>query len=112
MSGREILNRAHFDPVERAFTFQQIQDVTDIMDRNKALQNESADHKVTWRHHACVPNVVITKWLQEEWARGNASLRFLGPGFDEWYQKKLDDPDNRAWRTDNPSNPFYLGWRK
>jgi hypothetical protein len=27
-------------------------------------------------------------------------------------QKKLQDPDYRWLRTDNPSNPFHLGWRK
>jgi len=112
MSGPEILNRAHFDPVERKVSFERVQDVTDIMDRNKALQNEAQDHKAVWRHHGCTPNVVIEKWLREEWERGNTELRYLGPGFDEFLQRKLDDPDNRAWRVDNPSNPFYVGWRK
>jgi hypothetical protein len=61
---------------------------------------------------ARVPEVVIVDWLNKEYERGNVELRYLGPGFDEWFARKIKDPDNRAWRTDNPSNPFHIGYRK
>lgn len=106
----EIQTRVHSDVSERAYTFERIQDVEPILERNKALQGEQ--QRSDWgRHFASVPAVIVEKWLNEEYARGNTELRFLGPGFDEFIERKLRDPDNRAWRTDNPSNPFYMGYR-
>lgn len=106
-----IITRVHSDPSERKYHFERVQDVEPILERNKVLQGEP--QKSDWgRHKASVPMVMIEKWLNEEYARGNVSLRFLGPGFDEWFAKKIDDPDNRAWRVDNPSNPFHIGWKK
>lgn len=105
----EVQRRVHVDPTERSYTFEIVQDVEDILERNKALAGEA--QKSDWgRHTATVPLVIINKWLNDDNAKGNP-VRYLGPGFDVWLKKKLDDPDNRAWRVDNPSNPFYLGWR-
>ena len=102
--------RLHKDSTEGLIIAESLQDVEPIRENNMPLQSE--EQKSDWgRHHSSVPHVILTKWLNEEYARGNTELRFLGPGFDAWYKKKLDDPDNRAWRTDNPSNPFHLGWR-
>lgn len=104
-----ITTRVHSDPSARAYHFERVQDVEPILERNKFLQGEH--QKSDWgRHKASVPMVIIEKWLNEEAARGNTNLRFLGPGFDEWFAKKINDPDNRAWRVDNPSNPFFLGY--
>lgn len=106
----EITKRVHVDPTERSYTFELTQDVEPILEANKALAAEPQN--ADWgRHTARVPLVIINKWLNEDNARGDP-VRYLGPGFNEWLKKKLDDPDNRAWRVDNPSNPFYLGWRK
>ena len=105
-----IISSVHKDASERKLHFRRVQDVEPILEHNKWLQGET--QKSDWgRHVASVPMVIIEKWLNEEYARGNTSLRFLGPGFDEWYTKKIQDPDNRAWRVDNPSNPFHMGWR-
>lgn len=107
----DVLTRPHYDAGERLLRFVREQNVTDIVERNKALQSEQ--QRSDWgRHHSSVPNIVIEKWLNEEHARGNIELRFLGPGFDEFYARKMQDPDNRAWRVDNPSNPFHMGWKK
>lgn len=104
-----ILSRIHVQPSERAYTFERVQDVEPILEHNKALASESQNGD--WgKHVARVPMVIIEKWLNDDNAKGNP-IRYLGPGFDEWLKKKLDDPDNRAWRVDNPSNPFHLGWR-
>ncbi len=103
--------RLHQDRTEKLIIAENIQDVEPIIDHNKDLQAQP--QKSEWgRHVASVPDVIVTKWLNEEYARGNTELRYLGPGFDKWFQKKINDPDNKAWRTDNPSNPFHLGWGK
>lgn len=105
-----MITRVSLDRGEKLIVAHTIQDVEPILEQNKRLQSE--DQRSDWgRHVASVPDVMVVKWLNEEHRRGNTSLRYLGPGFDEWFQKKINDPDNRAWRTDNPSNPFHLGWR-
>ncbi len=104
------ITRLHLDRTEKLIIAETMDDVEPILENNKRLQSEH--QKSDWgRHHSSVPNVIMTQWLNEEYSRGNLELRFLGPGFDKWYRRKLDDPDNRAWRVDNPSNPFHLGWR-
>lgn len=104
------LTRVHLDRSEKLIHVERLQDVEDILEDNKRLQGEQQRSDMM-RHTGRVPAVVIEQWLNEEHKRGNTSLRFLGPGFDDWLIRKLKDPDNRAWRVDNPSNPFFMGWR-
>ena len=102
--------RTSLDRSEKLLVVEKVQDVEPIVENNKRLQ--SIEQKSDWgRHVASVPDVMIVKELNREYARGNTSLRYLGPGFDAWFAQKIKDPDNRAWRVDNPSNPFHLGWR-
>lgn len=102
--------RTRLDRTENLIVAEKIQDVEPIVETNKRLQSE--EQKSDWgRMIGRVPDVIVNRWLNEEYARGNIHLRYLGPGFDEWFHKKLQDPDNRAWRTDNPSNPFHIGYR-
>lgn len=106
-----VSTELRLDRSERVLVVENTQDVEPILETNKQLQSE--EQKSDWgRMVARVPEVMIVKWLNEEHARGNVDLRYLGPGFDEWFAKKIKDPDNRAWRTDNPSNPFFIGYRK
>jgi hypothetical protein len=75
------------------------QDVEPILERNAALRAES--QKSDWgRHVATIPNVILVKWLNEEHARGNASLRMFTREFDELVERKLADPDWKYLRTD------------
>lgn len=105
------IKRVVVDKAERAYHFQRVQDVEPIVEDNKRLQGEA--QKSDWgRHIARVPETVVVDWLNKEYENGNVDLRFLGPGFDEWFSRKIKDPDNRAWRTDNPSNPFFIGYGK
>lgn len=106
-----IDTRFHFDSSERKIHVERVDDVEDIVENNKRLQSEP--QKSDWgRHVANVPLIFIEKELNREHARGNTSLRYLGPGFDEWFKRTfLDNPDYRDFRVDNPSNPFHLGWR-
>ena len=49
---------------------------------------------------ASIPLNIINQWLNEEWARGNISLRMSGPEFDAMVARKLANPDWRYLRTD------------
>ena len=105
----EVKTLVHSNAAERSYTFERVQDVEDILERNKQLQMEP--QKSDWgRHLASVPMVIIEKWLNEEAEKGN-HIEFLSQEFNAWFDKKIRDPENRAWRVDNPSNPFYAGWR-
>jgi hypothetical protein len=74
------------------------QDVEDIIEANKRLQNEP--QKSDWgRHVARIPNNILVTWLHEEWARGNVSIRLFGREMDELVARKLRDPDWRWLRT-------------
>ncbi len=85
------------------------QDVEDIIEANKRLQ--SAPQKCDWgRHVATIPNVFLTKWLNEEYARGNTTIRMYSREFDALVKRKLDDPDWRFLRTDGPQS--RRGWSR
>ena len=76
-----------------------VQDVEAILDHNKYLR--SVPQKSDWgRHIASIPNVIITRWLNEEYARGNATIRFGSKEMDDLVAKKLRDPDWAYLRTD------------
>lgn len=80
-------------------TVERTQDVQPILDHNAALRSER--QRSDWgRHVASIPNVIIERWLGEEWARGNTTVRLSGPEFDALVQRKLKDPDYKWLRTD------------
>jgi hypothetical protein len=82
-----------------ALTVNSVQDVEPILARNAALRGEP--QKSDWgRHVATIPNVILLRWLNEEHARGNASLRMFSKEFDALVQRKLADPDWKYLRTD------------
>ena len=90
---------------------ERIQDVEPILDHNKLLR--SLPQKSDWgRHIASIPNVIYERWFNEEYARGNVSVRMFTKEFDEIVARKLKDPEWAFLRTDNPSNPFHMGWGK
>lgn len=84
-----------------------VQDVEPILERNKILRSQ--DQQSDWgRHIAEIPNVIYIRWLDEEHARGNTSLRMFTPAFDEIVAKKLKDPEWAYLRVDKPS--LIMGW--
>ena len=89
----DVAHRLHQDWSERTTTFEVVQDVQPYLERNKAVRD--LPQKSDWgRHVASVPVVIINRWLNEEWGRGNTGLRL---GTEEWNRivwKKLRDP---AW---------------
>lgn len=94
-----VETRFHVDRSDNRIIAQRIQDVEDILDRNKALQNEQQTRGASWHHCASIPNVILERWLNEEYARGNVSLRLFTPEFDALVWRKLRDPDWRWLRT-------------
>lgn len=95
----EVITVPHLDKSEKLIHFARWQDVEDIIENNKRLQN--TPQKCDWgRHFASIPNVIMEQWLNEEHRRGNISLRPYSKEFDAVIEKKLKDPDWRWLRTD------------
>lgn len=75
------------------------EDVEPVLEQNKLLRSQQ--QKSDWgRHIASIPNVIITRWLNEAWESGNTQLRPFGKEFDELVAKKLRDPDWKFLRVD------------
>jgi hypothetical protein len=75
------------------------QDVEPILERNAALRSEP--QRSDWgRHVATIPNVILLRWLNEEYARGNISLRMFTKEFQELVARKLRDSEWKYLRTD------------
>lgn len=88
----------HFDHDAGTVTTRAVQDVEDIIERNKRLQNE--EQRSDWgRHIASIPNIFMEKWLNEEWSRGNMIMNIYGPEMEEIVWKKLRDPEYRWLRV-------------
>jgi hypothetical protein len=84
-------------------TIERVQDVEPIIEHNKKLQ--TIEQRSDWgRHVASVPNVVLEKWLNEEWDRGNIHMQFGTEEFYAMVERKLQDPDYRMFRTDASFN--------
>jgi hypothetical protein len=79
------------------------QDVEPILEHNKLLRSmpQPSRRRGDWgRHIASIPNVVLVKWLNEEYAAGNTRLRMFTAEFNELVARKLADPDWAYLRTD------------
>ncbi len=87
------------DRTDRRIIASTTQDVESILERNKALRGER--QRSDWgRHIANIPNVILVKWLNEEYAAGNVQLRIFSAEFNELVARKLRDPDWAYLRTD------------
>lgn len=86
--------------VERGnLTVHTYQDVEDIIERNKALT--SVSQKSDWgKHVASVPVNILYEWFNEEYARGNVNLKWMGPEMMRIVERKLRDHDWLYLRTD------------
>ena len=63
------------------------QDVTNVIDINKKLQNEDHDRKETMWHAASIPDIIVHKWLNED------GVNILRKENWPWLRRKLNDPD-------------------
>ena len=99
--------RLHFD--NGNMTVENVQDVSDILENNKRLR--SIAQKSDWgRHVASIPNVIMTRWLNEEWAKGNTTIKLFGPEMDALVERKLKDPEWAYLRTDSAQAQGFMGF--
>ena len=82
-------------------------DVEPYLEQNKLLRSMEQPNTDGLKHVASVPNIVMVKWLNEAWQRGQ-NVRYLSPEWDEMVAKKLKDPEWAYLRTDAPSH--RVGW--
>lgn len=94
--------RLFLDRSEKKIVAETIQDVEPILEQNKLLR--TMEQRSDWgREVADIPNVIATKWLNEEYARGNTQLRMFTKEWSALVKRKLQDPDWAYLRTDKPS---------
>jgi len=104
-----VSTRIHLDPNGRDLVIECTQDVEDILARNNALRGQ--EQRSEWgRHIASIPCVILEKWLNEEAARGNTTIRWGSREFDALIAMKLRDPDWAYLRTDKPA--LMMGWHR
>lgn len=88
----KTVQKFFWDPQTEQFTITDEQDVTELVEQNKALRNDDAKadpHSIV-RRVASIPNNIMEE------------LRVKGILADEKkFRAWLNDPDNRAWRTNN-----------
>jgi hypothetical protein len=83
----------------RDLIVQSYQDVEDIIEDNKRWKN-AGKQTGPWRKTSTIPNNIILQWLNEEWERGNTTIRLFSEEFRRLVQRKLRDPDWAYLRTD------------
>jgi hypothetical protein len=88
-----ITQHFHVDKDTGAITIETNQDITAIVERNKALQNEQFDKRSEMWPVATVPMTILIKWANE------AGVEMNSKAFGEVVKKKLNDPDFKAFRT-------------
>lgn len=104
----QIVTRPHLD-ADGSITFERSQDVEDIIEHNKTLR--SMPQKSDWgRHKWNLPNVIVEQLYKAY--NGDEFPKPMNQEFWAFVDRKMDDPDYRAFRVDNPSNPFFIGHRK
>jgi len=87
----------------RAITIERVQDVEPILEHNKLLR--TLPQNSDWgRHRYSIPNVVLEKWLNEEWTRGNTTMTFGSEEFYTMVERKMQDPDNKAFKVEAEFN--------
>lgn len=93
---------------EKSVTVFSHDDVEPILERNKQLR--AMEQKSDWgRHVASIPNIIMVKWLNEEWQRGH-DVRYLSREWDDLVARKLQDPEWAYLRTD--AKQSQVGWAK
>src|SRR5690349_11479535 len=85
-----------------------VDDVEPMLEHNKLLRSMEQPNTDGLKHVASIPNIIMVKWLNEEWSRGS-NIRYLSKEFDELVAKKLKDPDWAFLRVDGPSRQIGYG---
>jgi len=84
---------------DKSVTVYSEDDVEATLERNKVLR--SMPQNSDWgRHVASIPAIVLVQWLNEEYKRGNNTIKLFDPEFEELVWRKLQDPDWSYLRVD------------
>lgn len=83
------------------------QDVEPILEQNKMLRTMEQKSDCA-REVADIPYVTLLQWLNEEYAKGNTTIKLLSKEMDRLVAKKLRDPEWAYLRTDKPA--LQAGW--
>jgi hypothetical protein len=101
--------RIHLDSNGQDIAVEMVQDVEPILEHNKMLR--SLAQKSDWgRHVASIPNVIMTRWLNEELERGNTTIKMFGAEMDALVDRKLKDPEWAFLRTDSTQVQSFMGF--
>jgi hypothetical protein len=101
--------KVHLDSNGNDLAVEHFQDVEAIIHNNKELQKERQTSD-GFRHKASIPEVILVKWLDEEYARGNSTISWGSKEFDELIRRKLNDSEWAYLRTDNSAVQGFLGF--
>lgn len=104
-----LQTRILLDSNGQDLAIEHVQDVEPILEQNKLLRTMEQQSDCA-REIADVPYVILLRWLNEEYAKGNTTINLLGEEMKRLVAKKLQDPDWAFLRTDGPS--LQLGWSK
>ena len=88
----------HLDGNDKKITFERVQDVEPILDANKAAQNERQTPD-GFHYVGEIPNVILERWLNEEYVRGNTSLTLGSHEFNQIIMRKLRSSEWQWLRT-------------
>lgn len=94
----EITTRPVVDRATGKIAVERVQDVEDIIERNKRRQNEQQDTRGDgWHLIGEIPNIFLEKWIVED---GISYRELMSPdGFERIIKRKLRDPDYAWLRT-------------
>lgn len=99
--------RFHLDSNGKDLAIETVQDVEPFIEFGKVARD--FEQPSDWgRHTHKVPNVEIVKLMNEEYARGNTTLRLFSPEFDKLFEKKIRSGEWEAYRVDKPA--LIMGW--
>jgi hypothetical protein len=92
-----IATRKVVDRSTGKIAIERVQDVEDIIENNKRLQNEPQPHLNGFHHIADIPCIFIEKWCNE---KGITYRELMSDdGFESVVKKMLRDPDYMWLRT-------------
>lgn len=93
-----VISEFHYDHSSDLTTIKMVQDVEPIIENNKDLRSQGKGYTPSgdMRHVASIPLVVVEQWIKED------GVNFMTlPRHEKsiYLRRKLNDIDNRAWRT-------------
>lgn len=105
-----MLTRILLDSNGQDLAVEHIQDVEPILEANKLKR--TVEQRGDFREIADIPNVILVRWINEEHARGNTTVKMLGEEMNRIVAKKLRDPEWAYLRTDKKNTIIngFLGF--